>query len=352
MSKRSTHGTHVWVRTELVEAILHHQGSLPEAWNQASSHIGAPSRSFATGRYARDGSTISVANWGWARATLSGATSPRVLPQENGNQTNDKPFGSVKLRKTAASPEDEADKSAPKLVKATIVIDDEEFAPSHLLHMPVSLTYDANDSSLVCMANSWWYTPPNDDESNPEQVNRPLNHHASSSPPEDLTNLSHLHEPAVVFCLQRRYKQDAIYTYTGKVLLALNPFRPVDSVYSEDVMHQYWNMEGQQEQRPPPHAYAIAEDAYRSLVGSLMQHTLSTSLPSSSQGNRVGRDQSILVSGESGAGKTVTTKIVMKYLTTLSRRSNQHDGLICAGGNIQNSIEAQGMQEAMRNALS
>ena len=106
---------------------------------------------------------------------------------------------------------------------ASILIDDEEFAPPHLLYSPVSLTYDAKDTSLVCMANSWWYSD-------------------GEQPPEDLTNLSHLHEPAVVFCLQRRYEQDVIYTYTGKVLLALNPFRPVKNVYGEDVMRRYWNM--------------------------------------------------------------------------------------------------------------
>ncbi|CAB9516200.1 Unconventional myosin [Seminavis robusta] len=296
MSKRSAHGTHVWVRTDLIEAVLHHQGNLPAGWKPAST----------TSR--RHGST-NITDWGWARAQVSGATSPLPSPDRgsNGERT---PFGSVKLRKTQQQQQQqqEDDSDAPKLVTASFMLDDEEFAPQHLLYAPVSITYDAKDSSLVCMANSWW-------------------HSEGEEPPEDLTNLSHLHEPAVVFCLQRRYEQDAIYTYTGKVLLALNPFRPVNNVYGEHVMHQYWNMV--LGHRPPPHVYAIAEDAYRSLVRSLLDHYAEPHI------FRSGQDQSILVSGESGAGKTVTTKIVMQYLATLSQNSDR---------DRDNSIEAQVLQ--------
>ena len=240
MSKRSAHGTHVWVRTELIEAILHHQGNLPKGWKPSAT----------IGKRRQNGSTI-VSDWGWARATISGASSPRACKTDSSSKT---PFGGVQLRKTNSNrnnsqqqDEEEGNPSEPKLVTASIVIDDEEFAPQHLLYSPVSLTYDTKDSSLVCMANAWW----RDDNSNNDGAG------SGGRPPDDLTSLSHLHEPAVVFCLQRRYEHDAIYTYTGKVLLALNPFRPITSgVYGEDVMQEYWNM-GFKATRPPPHVYAV-----------------------------------------------------------------------------------------------
>ena len=60
-------------------------------------------------------------------------------------------------------------------------------------------------------------------------------------PPEDLINLTHLHEPAVVYCLRYRYTLDEIYTATGPILLALNPFKDCRrSLYSLDLMRRYW----------------------------------------------------------------------------------------------------------------
>lgn len=141
-----------------------------------------------------------------------------------------------------------------------------------------------------------------------------LNERSSrKSPPEDLTSLEQLHEPAVVFCLVRRYESDHIYTYTGKVLLALNPFRSLDDLYSESTMQQYWQFGEAQydgshcrrssrdsnsainapanasydcvdnnehennlimavvDTRPRPHIFAIADEAYRSMMQSMQQ---------------------------------------------------------------------------------
>jgi len=133
--------------------------------------------------------------------------------------------------------------------------------------------------------------------------------------PDDLISLSHLHEPAVVECLQNRYEDNRIYTATGPVLLALNPFKGIEGMYGESSMKRYWEKsENQTTEELPPHVYAIADEAFRSMMRSLEQ-TLGTP----DEGKSC--DQSILVSGESGAGKTVTTKFVMKYLAALSQRA-------------------------------
>lgn len=132
--------------------------------------------------------------------------------------------------------------------------------------------------------------------------------------PHDLISLTHLHEPSVVESLEHRYDQDQIYTATGAVLLAVNPFQAIDGLYGETTMKKYWNKaENNGKQELAPHVYAIADDAFRSMMRRL-DETLGDETP-------VGCDQSILVSGESGAGKTVTTKFVMKYLAALSQRA-------------------------------
>ena len=133
--------------------------------------------------------------------------------------------------------------------------------------------------------------------------------------PHDLITLTHLHEPAVLESLQARYRIDQIYTSTGAVLLALNPFQNIRGLYGEGVMKKYceYAEAGTSRSKLPPHVYAIADAAYRALLRNLEDVT----------GQSVSKvaDQSILVSGESGAGKTVTTKFVMKYLAALSQRS-------------------------------
>mmetsp|Transcript_24118 Transcript_24118/g.35755 ORF Transcript_24118/g.35755 Transcript_24118/m.35755 type:complete len:1311 (-) Transcript_24118:71-4003(-) len=160
-----------------------------------------------------------------------------------------------------------------------------------------------------------------------EKKSEDTNENADSSKiPSDLTHLTHLHEPAVVYCLRSRYAMNEIYTSTGPILLALNPFKEVKGIYGDDLMKRYCDrgqamLTGTISKKTadgaalPPHVYAVADNAYRAMMRALEDASGNADLDGSA-------DQSILVSGESGAGKTVTTKIIMKYLAALSKRNS------------------------------
>ncbi|KAI9683125.1 MAG: Myosin type-2 heavy chain 1 [Trizodia sp. TS-e1964] len=111
---------------------------------------------------------------------------------------------------------------------------------------------------------------------------------------DDLTNLSHLNEPAVLQAIRLRYSQKEIYTYSGIVLIATNPFARVDSLYVPGMVQAY---AGKQRSSQAPHLFAIAEEAFADML-------------------RDNKNQTIVVSGESGAGKTVSAKYIMRYFAT------------------------------------
>lgn len=97
----------------------------------------------------------------------------------------------------------------------------------------------------------------------------------------DLTSLSYLHEPAVLHTLKVRFMNyNAIYTYCGIVLVAINPYQEL-SIYSQDTVLAYRNRN--QYGSLDPHIFAVAEEAFTKM-------------------ERESQDQSIIVSGESGAG--------------------------------------------------
>uniref|UniRef100_A0A8C1M8Z1 Unconventional myosin-Vb n=1 Tax=Cyprinus carpio TaxID=7962 RepID=A0A8C1M8Z1_CYPCA len=116
----------------------------------------------------------------------------------------------------------------------------------------------------------------------------------------DLTALSYLHEPAVLHNLKVRFlESNHIYTYCGIVLVAINPYEQLQ-IYGEEVINAY---SGQNMGDMDPHIFAVAEEAYKQMA-------------------RDEKNQSIIVSGESGAGKTVSAKYAMRFFATVGGSAN------------------------------
>jgi myosin-5 len=116
---------------------------------------------------------------------------------------------------------------------------------------------------------------------------------------DDLTKLPDLHQPALLSALHERFKLDRVYSYSSAILLAVNPFKALP-LYEPRRLAEYLALGARPASSLPPHAYAVANAAYHAMLG------------------KDGCNQSILVSGESGAGKTVSTKVVLSFLTAVS----------------------------------
>lgn len=140
---------------------------------------------------------------------------------------------------------------------------------------------------------------------------------------DDMTKLAYLHEPGVLYNLAARFALNEIYTYTGNILIAVNPFRRLPHLYDVHMMQQY---KGATFGELSPHLFAIADDCYRAMI------------------NENG-SQSILVSGESGAGKTETTKMLMRYLAFMGGRSGTEGRTV-----EQQVLESNPVLEAFGNA--
>ncbi|XP_059432809.1 myosin-17-like [Corylus avellana] len=140
---------------------------------------------------------------------------------------------------------------------------------------------------------------------------------------DDMTKLSYLHEPGVLHNLATRYELNEIYTYTGNILIAVNPFQRLPHLYDTHMMEQY---KGAGFGELSPHVFAVADVAYRAMINE-------------------GKSNSILVSGESGAGKTETTKMLMRYLAYLGGRSGVEGRTV-----EQQVLESNPVLEAFGNA--
>ncbi|KAL6757024.1 P-loop containing nucleoside triphosphate hydrolase protein [Haematococcus lacustris] len=143
----------------------------------------------------------------------------------------------------------------------------------------------------------------------------------------DLTHLSYLNEPGILCNLGRRYAEDAIYTFAGPVLIALNPCKALP-LYTTEVANTYkaGARDVVQAASLAPHIYLVAANAFRRMA-------------------REHASQSLIVNGESGAGKTETTKKAMQYFATLAGGTGV-EGQVLETNPI---LEAFGNAKTLRN---
>lgn len=125
---------------------------------------------------------------------------------------------------------------------------------------------------------------------------------------DDIAQMNNMHEAPLLNVLRQRFEGDKIYTFTADILLSINPYKTIPLLYDvTGFMQQYQTPDTTR----PPHLFTIAEKAYVGMKGIV---------PGS------GTPQSIIVSGESGAGKTEASKYIMKYLATASKHAAQMEG--------------------------
>ncbi|KAM8847211.1 unconventional myosin-VI-like isoform 4-T4 [Synchiropus picturatus] len=141
---------------------------------------------------------------------------------------------------------------------------------------------------------------------------------------EDNCSLMYLNEATLLNNVKVRYSKDKIYTFVANILIAVNPYYDIPKLYSPDTIRQY---QGRSLGTLPPHVYAIADKAYRDMKVLKMS-------------------QSIIVSGESGAGKTENTKFVLRYLTTSYGTGQDIDERIVEANPL---LEAFGNAKTVRN---
>uniref|UniRef100_A0A5F8GTZ3 Myosin heavy chain 8 n=1 Tax=Monodelphis domestica TaxID=13616 RepID=A0A5F8GTZ3_MONDO len=145
---------------------------------------------------------------------------------------------------------------------------------------------------------------------------------------EDMAMMTHLHEPGVLYNLKERYAAWMIYTYSGLFCVTVNPYKWLP-VYNPEVVAAY---RGKKRQEAPPHIFSISDNAYQFMLTDR-------------------ENQSILITGESGAGKTVNTKRVIQYFATIAvtgEKKKEDSGKV---GTLEDQIiSANPLLEAFGNA--
>ncbi|XP_066578932.1 myosin-7 [Amia ocellicauda] len=145
---------------------------------------------------------------------------------------------------------------------------------------------------------------------------------------EDMVMFTFLHEPAVLYNLKERYAAWMIYTYSGLFCVTVNPYKWLP-VYNSEVVNAY---RGKKRNEAPPHIFSISDNAYQYMLTDR-------------------ENQSVLITGESGAGKTVNTKRVIQYFASIAASGGKKDQAASNKGTLEDQIiQANPALEAFGNA--
>ena len=161
----------------------------------------------------------------------------------------------------------------------------------------------------------------NGDTSNPEYIEKTFMEREclpgcvlGNDGEQDMVHLEHLNEGSLLHNLRKRFKNKHIYTYTGSILLSVNPYRLLP-IYTPGIRRAY---AGLGLGVKPPHVFAVSDVCYRALLSENV-------------------NQSVLISGESGAGKTEAAKLIMTYLAWVSEEESNLKSISNNNNNNNNS---------------
>ncbi|XP_062409591.1 myosin heavy chain, fast skeletal muscle-like [Sardina pilchardus] len=135
---------------------------------------------------------------------------------------------------------------------------------------------------------------------------------------EDMAMMTHLNEASVLYNLKERYAAWMIYTYSGLFCVTVNPYKWLP-VYDQEVVNAY---RGKKRVEAPPHIFSVSDNAYQFMLQDR-------------------ENQSVLITGESGAGKTVNTKRVIQYFATIAVSGGKKSEPPASSGKLQGSLEDQ-----------
>eukprot|EP01031_Cornospumella_fuschlensis_P031847 gene31847-38508_t len=186
----------------------------------------------------------------------------------------------------------------------------ERFLPAKVLKPFVKgqpatvLTEDGENRALNAQQSSFC------EQCNPEAMDSTI---------QDLVNISDLNEMSILHNLRIRFKEDRIYTNISSILISVNPFKLLP-LYTPEILDMYRTGS----RGKPPHVFAIAVNAYNNMLADAL-------------------DQSVVISGESGAGKSEATKLILQFLTDVSHKASTSATTQAATGSshVSNILEAQ-----------